>query len=73
LKKDGLIHLKTDSDLLYNYTKEVLAEFPSKILKDYTDVYALNKNEELHNIQTYYEKMHLRNGLTIKYLCFQLL
>lgn len=73
LKKDGLIHLKTDSDLLYNYTKEVLAEFPSKILKDYNDVYAMNKNEELHNIQTYYEKMHLKNGLTIKYLCFQLL
>ena len=73
LKNDGLIHLKTDSDLLYNFTKEMLAEFPSEIVKDYGDVYALNKNEELHGIQTYYEKMHLRNGLTIKYLCFRLL
>lgn len=73
LKKDGLIHLKTDSDLLYNFTKEMLAEFPSESIKDYGDVYALNKNEELHGIQTYYEKMHLRNGLTIKYLCFRLL
>lgn len=73
LKKDGLIHLKTDSDPLYNFTKEILAEFPSEILKDYNDVYAMNKNEELHGIQTYYEKMHLRENLTIKYLCFKLL
>lgn len=73
LKKDGLIHLKTDSDLLYDFTKEVLTEFPSEIIKDYGDVYAMNKNEELHNIQTYYEKMHLKNGLSIKYLCFCLL
>lgn len=73
LKKEATIHLKTDSDLLYEYTKEVLAEYPSEILKDYTDVYALQKNEELYNIQTYYEKMHLKNGKTIKYLCFRLL
>ena len=73
LKKDGLIHLKTDSDLLYLFTKEMLAEFPSEIIKDYADVYGMNKNEELHNIQTYYEKMHLKNKLTIKYLCFRLL
>lgn len=73
LKKDGVIHLKTDSTLLYEYTKEVLAEFPSQIIKDYPDVYAQNKNEELHGIQTYYEKMHLKNQKTIKYLCFRLL
>lgn len=73
LKTGGLIHLKTDSDLLYNFTKETLSEFPSEILKDYKDVYAMNKNEELYGIQTYYEKMHLKNGLTIKYLCFRLL
>ncbi len=73
LKKEGIIHLKTDSDILYHYTKEVLADFPSVILKDYQDVYALQKNVELHNIQTYYEKMHLKDNRTIKYLCFQLL
>jgi len=72
LEKDGIIHLKTDSDLLYEYTKEVLAEVPSEVLKDYPDVYAMDKNSELYNIQTYYEKMHLKNGRTIKYLCFRL-
>lgn len=73
LKEDGIIHLKTDSDELYKYTKEMLSIFPSKILKDYPDVYAMHKNEELYGIQTYYEKMHLNNGLTIKYLSFHLL
>lgn len=73
LQKDGLIHVKIDSDVLYNYTKEMLQEFPSKILKDYEDVYAMNKNDELHGIQTYYEKMHLKDNRTIKYLQFQLL
>lgn len=72
IKKNGFIHLKTDSDILYNYTKEVLADFPSVILKDYEDVYGMNKNEELFGIQTYYEKMHLTEGRTIKYICFTL-
>ena len=72
LKQGGLIHVKTDSDLLYNFTKEMLHDFPSEILKDYKDVYAMNKNDELYGIQTYYEKMHLNNHRTIKYLCFRL-
>jgi tRNA (guanine-N7-)-methyltransferase len=73
LKDGGLIHIKTDSDLLYAFTKEMLHEFPSEIIKDYNDVYAMHKNEELHGIQTYYEKMHLKDNRTIKYLCFRLL
>jgi tRNA (guanine-N7-)-methyltransferase len=73
LQKDGTINVKIDSDILYQYTKETLAEFPSEILKDYSDVYAMNKNEELYGIQTYYEKMHLKDNRTIKYLQFRLL
>lgn len=72
LKKDGLVHLKTDSDLLYEFTKEMLQETPSEILKDYEDVYAMNKNDELYGIQTYYERMHLLDKRTIKYICFRL-
>ena len=72
IRTDGHIHLKTDSDELYAFTKETLLEIPSEICKDYNDVYALKKNEELHGIQTYYEKMHLLNKRTIKYLCFKL-
>ncbi len=73
IRTNGYIHLKTDSDELYAFTKETLLGIPSEICKDYNDVYALKKNEELHGIQTYYEKMHLLNKRTIKYLCFKLL
>lgn len=73
LARGGLVHLKTDSDILYEFTKETLQAVPSEILKDYADVYAMQKNEELYNIQTYYEKMHLLDKRTIKYLCFRLL
>jgi tRNA (guanine-N7-)-methyltransferase len=73
LRPGGLIHLKTDSTPLYEFTKEVLDEVPSEILVDYPDVYTMQKNEELFGIQTYYEKMHLRAGLKIQYLCFRLL
>ncbi len=73
IQAGGIIHVKTDSDLLYEFTKEMLAAFPSTIIKDYADVYALQKNDELYGIQTYYEKMHLRDNRTIKYISFQLL
>ena len=73
LQKNGTINVKIDSELLYQFTKETLAEFPSVILKDYKDVYAMNKNDELFGIQTYYEKMHLKDKRIIKYLQFQLL
>lgn len=73
IQANGIIHLKTDSDLLYEFTKEMLAIIPSTILKDYADVYAMQKNDELYGIQTYYEKMHLRDNRTIKYLRFQLI
>lgn len=72
LKPGGLIHVKTDSDLLYQFTKEILTETPSEIIKDYPDVYAMGKNDELYGIQTYYEQMHLKDNRTIKYLCFRL-
>lgn len=73
IQANGIIHLKTDSDLLYEFTKEMLTVIPSTILKDYADVYAMQKNDELYGIQTYYEKMHLRDNRTIKYLRFQLI
>ena len=72
LKKGALIHLKTDSLPLYEFTKEVLQEIPSEILKDYPDVYGMQKNEELYGIQTYYERMHLKEQRIIQYLCFRL-
>lgn len=73
LKPGGLVHLKTDSVELYEFTKETIAELGLTLLKDYPDVYAMGKQEtELYGIQTYYEQMHLKEGRTIRYLCFRL-
>jgi tRNA (guanine-N7-)-methyltransferase len=72
LKKGGLVHLKTDSDTLYHFTLEVIAENNLKIIHNYNDIYDQNVAHLTYNIQTYYEGMHLKNGLTIKYICYQI-
>jgi len=71
LKPGGLIHLKTDSDLLYRYTLESIKEAGAYIVHQIDDIYALNNIPEILAIQTYYEKMHLKNGLPIHYVSFR--
>ena len=70
LKKGGHIHLKTDSDVLYEFTLETIEELGLKIIHNYPDIYGSEVTHLTHNIQTYYEQKHLKNGLTIKYVCF---
>ncbi|GAA5221805.1 tRNA (guanosine(46)-N7)-methyltransferase TrmB [Membranihabitans marinus] len=68
LVNGGKVHLKTDDDTLYKYTLESFEEHVNYELDtDIPDVYALEKRSVL-DIQTYYEKMHLANGKTIKYV-----
>jgi tRNA (guanine-N7-)-methyltransferase len=73
LKKDGLIHLKTDSDALYEHSLEVLEEEGHQIL---VDDYAIYTREKLVHpdldIKTYYENRNISNAETIKYLQFKL-
>jgi len=71
LKPGGIIHLKTDSELLYEFTLEVIHADPHcRILYANPDIYSdlLDFNELEH--KTYYEKKHLAEGKTIKYLRF---
>lgn len=72
LKKGGKINLKTDSDLLYEYTLSVIKEQKLTIIEQIDDVYALPAPAAELKIQTYYEKKHLAQGKTIKYLQFTL-
>ena len=73
LPPGGVIHLKTDSPELYEFSLEVLAE-QSEIILEYQndDIYSGPLPIPELDIKTYYEKMHLANGLTIKYVCFKL-
>ena len=72
-KPNALIHLKTDSLVLFEYTLEVLKSeqiIPNTV--EY-DVYAHGcSNPDVLGIQTYYEKMHLADGRKIYYLTFNL-
>jgi tRNA (guanine-N7-)-methyltransferase len=72
LKPAGVVHLKTDSDLLYQYTCEVIAAQNLPVYYNTSDLYAEKEALEVKQIQTFYEKIWLEQGLKIKYLRFGL-
>ena len=85
LQPGGLIHLKTDSMFLHQYTKAVAQKNGLRILACTEDLYAtpaeslfsdsqMSQDEinALYEVQTFYEKMFLGQGCKITYLCFTL-
>lgn len=72
LKPQGLIHLKTDDDDLFNYTIEIVKSYNFKLLDCNYDVYKERGEDIVTQIQTFYEQMWLSQGKTIKYLSFQI-
>lgn len=73
LQPGGLVHLKTDEPNLYEYTLEVLAEYPGAgIICQDEDIYARPLPMPELELKTYYEQMHLQEGKTIKYVRFRL-
>lgn len=72
LKPGGLIHLKTDNILFFDYTLEVIKEQGHELLFSNEDIYGSGIDNELTQIQTFYEKMWLKHGTKIKYLQFKL-
>lgn len=70
LKKGGLIHLKTDSDILVESTFKSLDDENGHVIKRIDDLYAGDWLDEILSIKTRYEKMYLESNSRIKYLCF---
>ncbi len=69
LKKDGLLHFKTDATELFEYSVEVMNADPKvDILYINRDIYSGPLYLPELEIKTYYENMHLAKGKTIKYL-----
>jgi len=56
LNGNGTINLKTDSDLMYEFTHEVITQNDLSIVEDIPNIYAQQEVSELMQIQTYYEK-----------------
>jgi len=74
LKKGGLIHLKTDSTSLYEYTLQAIEENKNLIIWQTDNLYqnCPDNRQELIKIKTHYEKLFTDKGENIKYICFTL-
>ena len=72
LVPDGLVHLKTDSQFMYTYTKYMIEEnkLPVDVITE--DLYHSGMADDILSIKTYYEQQWLDRGLNIKYIKFHL-
>lgn len=74
LKKEGIIHLKTDSQLLHESTLEVIAENNHTLLEANSDIYGSGRatDDDILSVKTFYEAHFLSQGMPITYLRFVL-
>lgn len=78
LRPGGIVHLKTDSRYLYEYTQAVCKVNGLNILAYGSDIYGDGIHmhpvsvDEVTQVQTFYEKMFLEMGLPITYMAFTL-
>ncbi|MGY6562237.1 MAG: tRNA (guanosine(46)-N7)-methyltransferase TrmB [Luteibaculaceae bacterium] len=75
LKPGGLIHVKTDSDLLYQFTLETVAEGDHKLLLHSNDIHNeiekfTPEMQSILSIKTHYEQLFSAKGFSIKYVQF---
>ncbi len=73
LSKNGIIHLKTDSEFMHGYTLGILEGYGHDIIYAHHDIYVNHQApEEVVGIQTFYEQQYLDQKKPITYLKFRL-
>lgn len=72
LKKDGIVHLKTDSNFQFTYTSALVHLNQFEIVAETNDLYNSEILTETLQIKTFYEKQWLNRGITIKYIAFKI-
>ena len=73
VRPEGILNLKTDSPIMYEFTlHDVVEKQGLPLLYATDDLYANNDNLEVKTIRTFYEQMWLDQGLTIKYIRFRI-
>lgn len=72
LTDDGVIHLKTDDDQFFAYSLSVVNRFSHRIIRNTGDLYDSSLEDEVREIQTFYEMKWLAAGKKICYLSFNL-
>ena len=78
LKKEGIVHLKTDSDFFYEFSVEQTKLFNFQVLESTADLYNekiedFDKDtQEILSIKTHYEGIFTEKGHKIHYLKFKI-
>ena len=72
LRKDGVVHLKTDSEELYLFTDKIIKLNNLELIQSIPDIHALEEKDEIHSIITYYENIFLKEGKKITYTAFRI-
>ena len=77
LAPGGIVHLKTDSRFLHEYTLAVARANGLEIIASSTDIYHAEASDAgldpvVTQVQTFYESMFLEMGLPITYLSFRI-
>lgn len=73
LSRNGIIHLKTDSEFMHGYTLGLLHGLGHKILYANHNIYKSSEVPiQATSIQTFYEQQYLSQGKPITYIQFQL-
>lgn len=69
---NGVVHLKTDSPFLYEFTRRVAEKNHLEILRNTDDLYGSGLADPESSIKTYYEQQWLSRGKKIKLISFRL-
>jgi tRNA (guanine-N7-)-methyltransferase len=72
LQENGIIHLKTDSPDLYNFTKAVIDLYGLKTITDKDDLYKDDNLRDELKIKTHYESLDIAQSNKVHYLAFTL-
>jgi tRNA (guanine-N7-)-methyltransferase len=72
IRNKGLIHLKTDNTVLYQYTLDLIQKNNLSLKFQTNDLYHSGVTNDILGIKTFYERQFLDQGMKINYLCFEL-
>jgi tRNA (guanine-N7-)-methyltransferase len=72
LKKEGIVHLKTDSPLLYNFTLKVIEMYGLHLIYKTDHLYTEQNIDPRCLIKTYYEGLDIAQSSKIHYIQFNI-
>jgi tRNA (guanine-N7-)-methyltransferase len=72
LQKEGMVHLKTDSPSLYDFTKKVIDLYELVLLADMDNIYEQQNRRPELLIKTHYESLDIAQSGTVHYLQFKI-